>query len=100
MLDLVELGVAELLVLDKQPQGAICELIPIGQPASFDAPAPTNGTSLRSCAASRSVPGTSGIGGISGSHRHELDAAAIRMGDVLLYVYAKADAQRGREGRP
>jgi hypothetical protein len=32
----------------------------------FDAPAPTKGTSLPSCAASLSVSGTSGIGAISG----------------------------------
>ena len=32
MLDLVELCVAELTVLDKESQRAICELIPIGTP--------------------------------------------------------------------
>lgn len=35
-----------------------------GHPASFDAPAPTNGISFVNCAASRSPGGTSGVGGI------------------------------------
>lgn len=64
-LDLVKLRVAELPVLDDTLSESSANSFQSGHPASFDAPAPTNGISFVSCAASRSAGGTSGIGGIA-----------------------------------
>ena len=92
MLGLVEWRVVERAVLDIS--NAVCEFIPIRTSANFEAPVPTKGTSLVSCAALPSV----------GNFRNWPISGIIETNDCDTYkkramiLYAKADAQRGRKG--